>query len=67
MWPETDSNYGVLVPWWDRLFGTYRAAPGDPRETRLGLEKCQDRRASSLRWLLTLPFRGRVERLEQGA
>ena len=67
VWPETDSNYGVVVPWWDRLFGTYRAAPSDPRETRLGLEECQDRRASSLRWLLALPFRGRVERLDQGA
>jgi sterol desaturase/sphingolipid hydroxylase (fatty acid hydroxylase superfamily) len=67
LWPETDSNYGVLVPWWDRLFGTYRAAPRDPLETRLGLEECQDRRAASLGWLLALPFRGRVERLEEGA
>ncbi|MES2666672.1 MAG: sterol desaturase family protein [Pseudomonadota bacterium] len=24
---ETDSNYGFTVPWWDRIFGTYRAAP----------------------------------------
>lgn len=24
---ETDSNFGFNVPWWDRLFGTYRAAP----------------------------------------
>ena len=33
LWPETDSNYGVVVPWWDRLFGTYRTAtaiPGRP-------------------------------------
>jgi sterol desaturase/sphingolipid hydroxylase (fatty acid hydroxylase superfamily) len=62
IWPETDSNYGVVVPWWDRLFGTYRAAAGDPGETPLGLEACQDRRASSLGWLLTLPFRGHLER-----
>ena len=65
LWPETDSNYGVVVPWWDRLFGTYRATVGDPRETRLGLEECQDRRASSLGWLLALPFRGRLERLAE--
>lgn len=25
---ETDSNYGFSVPFWDRLFGTYRDAPG---------------------------------------
>ena len=23
---ETDSNFGFNFPWWDRLFGTYRAA-----------------------------------------
>ncbi|NJL11554.1 MAG: hypothetical protein HC913_00050 [Microscillaceae bacterium] len=22
--PETDSNFGSVLPWWDRLFGTYR-------------------------------------------
>ncbi len=63
--PETDSNYGVVLPWWDRLFGTYRAAIGAPRDTRLGLEECQDRRASSLGWLLALPFRGRLERVAE--
>ena len=25
--PETDSNFGFNLPWWDRLFGTYRAEP----------------------------------------
>jgi sterol desaturase/sphingolipid hydroxylase (fatty acid hydroxylase superfamily) len=64
-WPETDSNYGVVVSWWDRLFGTYRAAGPDPGQTRLGLEECQDRRSSSLGWLLALPFRGRLERLPE--
>lgn len=24
---ETDSNFGFVLPWWDRLFGTYRAEP----------------------------------------
>ena len=57
LWPSTDSNYGVVVPWWDRLFGTYRLPGPDPREARLGLDGCQDRRASSLGWLLGLPFR----------
>jgi sterol desaturase/sphingolipid hydroxylase (fatty acid hydroxylase superfamily) len=26
---ETDSNFGFNVPWWDRLFATYRAQPTD--------------------------------------
>lgn len=29
---ETDSNYGFNLPWWDRLFGTYRAQPRDAHE-----------------------------------
>ena len=24
---ETNSNFGFNLPWWDRLFGTYRAQP----------------------------------------
>ena len=24
---ETNSNFGFNFPWWDRLFGTYRAQP----------------------------------------
>lgn len=29
---ETDSNFGFSLPWWDRLFGTYRAQPRDGHE-----------------------------------
>jgi sterol desaturase/sphingolipid hydroxylase (fatty acid hydroxylase superfamily) len=60
-WPETDTNYGVVVPWWDRLFGTYRAAPAlGPEDMLLGLRECQDGCASALGWLLLLPLRGRI-------
>ena len=56
---ETDSNFGFNLPWWDRLFGTYRAAPqrakpepGDrPADFRDGCGT-----AASTR-LLTQPFR----------
>ncbi|MBI5245732.1 MAG: sterol desaturase family protein [Elusimicrobia bacterium] len=35
---ETNSNFGFASPWWDRLFGTYRAQPREPHETMtLGL------------------------------
>lgn len=56
--PETDSNYGAIVTWWDRLFGTYRAAPENPTTLRLGLAEVDDGRANALWWLLRLPFRG---------
>jgi sterol desaturase/sphingolipid hydroxylase (fatty acid hydroxylase superfamily) len=29
---ETDSNFGFNLPWWDRLFGTYRAEPAAGHE-----------------------------------
>jgi sterol desaturase/sphingolipid hydroxylase (fatty acid hydroxylase superfamily) len=29
---ESSSNFGFNAPWWDRLFGTYRAQPADGHE-----------------------------------
>jgi sterol desaturase/sphingolipid hydroxylase (fatty acid hydroxylase superfamily) len=59
---ETDSNYGVIFPWWDRLCGTYRAEPaGGHARMTLGLTECQDERSSRIVWLLGLPFRRRIE------
>ena len=42
---ETDSNFGFNVPWWDRLFGTYRAQPalGHDRMT-LGIDLFREQR-----------------------
>ena len=38
--PETNSNYGAVFPWWDLIFGTFRATPRDGHEhMRLGLER----------------------------
>jgi len=52
---ERDSNFGFTLPWWDRLFGTYRAQPREPHETMtLGLEARGD---LSLAALLGRPFR----------
>jgi len=30
--PECNSNFGFNLPWWDRLFGTYRAQPAAGHE-----------------------------------
>lgn len=57
--PETDSNYGATLSWWDWLFGTYRVRPMHEVATlRLGVEECHDQRVNSLAWLLYLPFAG---------
>src|SRR5262245_17417461 len=58
---ETDSNFGFNLPWWDRLFGTYRAAPeaGHAGMT-VGLPIFRDQRELRMDRLLTQPFRDDV-------
>jgi sterol desaturase/sphingolipid hydroxylase (fatty acid hydroxylase superfamily) len=55
---ETDSNFGFNLPWWDRLFGTYRAQPeaGHAGMT-IGLPVFRDPRELRIDRLLTQPFR----------
>jgi sterol desaturase/sphingolipid hydroxylase (fatty acid hydroxylase superfamily) len=59
---ETDSNFGFNMPWWDRLFGTYRAAPQEGHERMtIGLPVFRDPRELRLDRLLTQPFRNDVD------
>src|SRR5262249_28931206 len=54
---ETNSNYGFNLPWWDFLFGTYRAQPVDGhQDMTIGLEQYRDERVLRLRYMLALPF-----------
>jgi sterol desaturase/sphingolipid hydroxylase (fatty acid hydroxylase superfamily) len=55
---ETDSNFGFNAPWWDRLFGTYRAQPalGHDRMT-IGIPAFRDPRELRLDRMLSQPFR----------
>jgi sterol desaturase/sphingolipid hydroxylase (fatty acid hydroxylase superfamily) len=57
---ETNSNFGFNLPWWDYLFGTYRARPAAGHEAMtIGLEQFRDeQRADRLHWMLALPFVG---------
>jgi sterol desaturase/sphingolipid hydroxylase (fatty acid hydroxylase superfamily) len=58
---ETDSNFGFNLPWWDRLFGTYRAAPQAGHDgMTIGLPTFRDHAELRLDRLLTQPFRGDV-------
>ena len=58
---ETDSNYGFNLPWWDRLFGTYRAAPKDGYAgMTIGLPLYRLEKEQSLMSLLANPFQKRV-------
>jgi sterol desaturase/sphingolipid hydroxylase (fatty acid hydroxylase superfamily) len=55
---ETDSNFGFNLPWWDRLFRTYRAQPeAGHTSMTIGLPIFRDPRELRIDRLLTQPFR----------
>ncbi|MCE2491094.1 MAG: sterol desaturase family protein [Alphaproteobacteria bacterium] len=54
---ETNSNFGFNFPWWDRLFGTYRAQPATGHtEMTIGLEQFREPSRLSVYRLLLMPF-----------
>ena len=58
---ETNSNFGFNLPWWDRLFGTYRSQPVKGHEgMTIGLSQFRDAKRLTLPWLLILPFIGKT-------
>ncbi|GAB6042678.1 sterol desaturase family protein [Endothiovibrio diazotrophicus] len=59
---EANSNFGFNLPWWDRLFGTYRDQPRAGHQgMTIGIHHYRDpRQVDRLPGMLWLPFRGRV-------
>jgi sterol desaturase/sphingolipid hydroxylase (fatty acid hydroxylase superfamily) len=55
---ETDSNFGFNLPWWDRLFGTYRAQPRAGHENmEIGQRSFRDvKQCQDLLGMLAIPF-----------
>ena len=59
---ETNSNFGFNLPWWDRLFGTYR---DQPRAGHVGMAigirgYSNPNEVDRLDGMLVLPFRGEI-------
>lgn len=55
---EANSNFGFNLPWWDRLFGTYRAQPAAGHDAMtLGVDAFRTRADLRLERLLLQPFR----------
>ena len=59
---EANSNFGFNLPWWDRLFGTYRDQPrGGHEAMKIGIHAYHDpRQVSWLPGMLVLPFVGKI-------
>ncbi len=54
---ETNSNFGFNLPWWDRLFGTYRPQPEKGHlEMIIGLKEYRNPQRLTLPRLLIQPF-----------
>jgi sterol desaturase/sphingolipid hydroxylase (fatty acid hydroxylase superfamily) len=54
---ETNSNFGFNLPWWDRLFGTYRAQPAAGHQSMtIGIEQFRDPRDLRLDRMLIQPW-----------
>jgi len=57
---ETDSNFGFNLPWWDRLFGTYRPQPAAGHDNMtIGLANYRDKKWLTLPWMLVVPLSGK--------
>ena len=55
---ETNSNFGFNLPWWDRLFGTYRAQPGLGHENMtIGLDSFRENADLHLHRMLVQLFK----------
>jgi sterol desaturase/sphingolipid hydroxylase (fatty acid hydroxylase superfamily) len=55
---ETNTNFGFNLPWWDRLFGTYRAQPAAGHEKMtIGIDAFRSPDELRLDRLLTQPLR----------
>jgi sterol desaturase/sphingolipid hydroxylase (fatty acid hydroxylase superfamily) len=59
---ETNSNFGFSLPWWDRLFGTYRDQPrAGHEEVTIGIHGFDEPRVCDrLPGMLMIPFVGNV-------
>ena len=54
---ESNSNFGFNLPWWDRLFGTYKAQPeAGHLEMKIGVSHLQQTDPAGLISLLGMPF-----------
>jgi sterol desaturase/sphingolipid hydroxylase (fatty acid hydroxylase superfamily) len=55
---ETNSNFGFNLPWWDRLFGTYRSQPAVGHDAMtIGIQQFRELREQRLDRMLTQPLR----------
>lgn len=60
--PWTDTNFGNMFSFWDRIFGTF--VYGDPKKVRYGLDLIDDSTDEDILYQLKIPFDKRVKTKE---
>jgi len=63
--PETNSNYGAVLPVWDRLFGTYRTR-ANAEAISVGLDGYEEREIREVTGMLLAPFGASVSGYGEG-
>jgi len=54
---DSQTNFGAIFPWWDRLFGTYRDQPSVGQDAMaFGVDGFEGRQHQKLHWMLVHPF-----------
>jgi len=62
---ESNSNFGGMLTWWDRLFGTFVEQPAlGHQDMVLGIAECQDPEHQRLTWMLLNPFTQRLRKTQ---
>lgn len=57
--PWTDTNFGNIFSFWDRIFGTF--VYDDPRQVRYGLDVLSDDKADDVLYQFKVPFDKRIK------
>jgi sterol desaturase/sphingolipid hydroxylase (fatty acid hydroxylase superfamily) len=59
MRPQTDSNYGNIFSFWDKLLRTYNSTPMS--EIKYGLDVLDNQRDQELLYQLKIPFNKNIK------
>lgn len=63
--PETNSNYGFIFSWWDKILGSYTYIPQTgERKIVFGLEEYKEPKYQTVENMLLLPFNPKFLRLK---
>lgn len=59
---ETNTNFGAVFGWWDRLAGTYKGQPSEGHDKMtIGLARFKEVKSQPIWWIIAVPFKGKSD------